>query len=716
MDLEGQCKVHKLWVSSSTQSCVVEFTLTSDDAQPVLVLGTSNPNQFNLTNLDARKGAITLTGDFTGYKGTFSLSPYCPVIYTRAGLLGDPRVSNASAVRLEENAAIAFDGEFEQDPSRGFEIAGSRSYVMAWDTLANSYTVKYPICGTGKLCKRGPGTVTLDGNYTASGGIEVQEGTLVLGALGSFPAGLSVVVSDGATLVQHKQIPGISVTGAGNWIQDIQNVVPFSNVTAIPLDFTDAEPTLPLSLKLSEQISIESFAPDFEAKELEVARLPSGSTATAEDFIDATEKTCGLPRTSFRIESRSGYKAVVLVVRPVVWSIADFNNSTYGLNGTAANWANGASASSGYDYFMTNIVYNTGSAYTAVPIRFNGGSLTLKDCGLYLTSPALDVGDLSFYGNVITRYNSTAVTTYLGYTDGSVRIAEGAHVDLLTIRVSNGYVEPGRIAIDISGEGSLTVSMASKIDGGAPIYLTGDNSAFSGKLKVTNPGTITSVADATTLHLGTATSFGGAMTVATADGVTLEKYSLLYPEQTMTLASPNRGITIISGGFNVTNGVALTVSVPLVVAGPAVKRGGGELALGGGTTFSDGSLAVTEGSVRALSDDSVAGDFTFSDGTTIVLDPTAGLTSGFSGSFAIEPGGRVNVELDSTSLTNGDSMVSIPICTVAAGGADLTERFVLNRVRRYVAKVVSEEVTVGETPCVRYSAVYCRAGLVISIR
>ena len=721
---------HSLCVSTANQKMVVDFTLTSETSvgsQPVVGIGADHTgwmgrNNINpMANMDAGNCTYTLTGDFSGYKGTFSLTgPYSPVIYARSGLLGDPGEANASAVSLQDNAAIAFSADFEQDAGRGFEIAGARAYLMTWETLANSYTVKYPICGTGTLCKRGPGTVTLAGDYSASGGLEVQAGTLVLDALGTFPSGLGVVVSNGATLVQHKQIPNISVQveEGGTWIRDIQYVVPYSDAdgTSTPLDFTDAVPTLPLSLKLSEPVAIASFAGNgFTAKRIDVAKLPADATATADDFVDGSDKTCGLPRTGFEIESRAGYKAVVLVARPVVWSVATLSDQTNGLNGNSGTWANGAVAQPEFDYFVTNTVMQTGRQYNSTSPAFNGGSLTIVGGGLYMTSPNVDVGDLTFYGNVIVRYNAGEVNPFSGITCGSVCVADGAYIELKTLKMGNGRIGTGRIATAVSGNGSIEASLNSKIDGGAPVYLTGDNSAFSGKLKVTNPGTITSVADATTLHLGEATSFGGAMAEATADGVTLEKYSLLQPEKTMTLDATNRGITIMSGGFNVSNELALTVAVPLTIAGPAFKLGAGELALGGALTLESGGFTVMEGAVRPLADAAVAGDFTFADGTTIVLDPAAGLTDGFTGAFAIAAGGHVVLALDETHLGGATDAARVPICTVPASGADLTDSFILNGVRGYKSRIAKTDVVVAGVPCVRYSAHFV-PGLVITFR
>lgn len=279
------------------------------------------------------------------------------------------------------------------------------------------------------------------------------------------------------------------------------------------------------------------------------------------------------------------------------------------------------------------------------------------------------------------------------------------------------------IAVAVSGSGTLVPQSYTAVEGGMPVYLTGDNSGYSGKMVVTckeNNGISAEETTGTTLHLGHDASLGGAMASATADGVLLEKYSFLMPEQTMTLNAANRGITITAGGFDVPEGVALTVAVPLTVDGAAIKRGAGELALSGAATFASGStFAVKEGSVRALSDAAVAGDFSFADGTTIVLDPDASLVNGFCGDFAVTGEGtpKVTVSVDTTSAAfSADGAATLPICTVPATTADLTGSFTLAKVRGCSAELVKENVTVDGVACVRYSEHFSQAGTVLYMR
>lgn len=721
----------------------------------------------NTDNVDPANGMTvdsTLTigiGDASAFEGKYVISdPTKDKVWTNlvnngysvrahlkfvsATAFGDPTATKADAVTLNEGAYLSLGANVEQYATRGVTIAADKKGgVEAADNTTWALTAPVTCESGATFAKVGEGTVTLDGDCTGVSAIEVTEGTLVLGAFGSFANGLAVTVKPGATLVQNKHVGNIAVTceEGGTYTQDIQYVVPYSDATgaSTPLDFTAAMPELPLSIRLTESVEIASFANNgWTAKRIDVARLPSDTTATAEDFNDGTLKTYGLPKTSFEIEARDGYKALVLVAKPVVWNIeprvgvGDFiDGVNYGLNGTNGQWSLPGSAQQGYDYLATNYVQGTGKYTTDAP-PFHGDSLTIVGQNMALTSGNVDIGNAFFYGNVETYYNAgnlggtNSRKPWTGITRGTATIAEGATLTIQTRQPKDAStdIRTNHLDVAVFGEGNLKLTSGKLknndpyyfIPGGAPVYLGGDNSGFSGKMIVTCYGSDPSESDGTTLHLGQASSFGGTMPAATADGLLLEKYGFLYPEQTMTLNAANRGIKIVSGGFDVPEGVALTVSVPLAINGAAVKKGAGELALGGATTFASGSFTVKEGAVRALSDDAVAGDFAFADGTTIVQDPEATLVNGFTGAFSVVGEGtpKVHVSLD-RSHSHSD-VYTIPVCTVSSSAADLTDSIELAAVRGYTSRLVKEDVIVGGEDRVRYSAGWRRLGLVVSFR
>ena len=700
------------------------FSISSDTSK--LLVGTLVDSTLTIGagNAAAFKGkyviadAPTRTISDVGYTGRAHLK------FESATAFGDPTSELADAVTLGERAYLSLGASVVQYATRGITVtAGKKGGIAA--ASGEELTLTAPVtCGSGATFhKIGAGAVALAGDCTGVSAMEVTEGTLVLGVDGQFANGLAVTIKPGATLVQNKYVGNIAVTceEGGTYTKNIHYLVPYSNATgtSTPLDFTAGVPELPLSIRLSEPIEIASFAPDFETNRIDVAKLPSDTTATVADFGDATEKTYGLPKTSFEIEAREGYKALVLVAKPVVWSLSQLEDNTEsgGLNGTAANWANNAVAQAGYDYLLTNDVKYTGT--TSKAAKFNGDSLTVaKVKNFRLTSPGVDIGDASFFERVEVYYNNGSLKGkgYTGITSGSIFIAKDAELHLQTKKSTTGAIMTNCVAVAVSGEGELWAYAYKAIADGMPVCLMGDNSGFSGKL-VVSCNEAAEETTGTTLHLGQGTSFGGAMAEATADGVLLAQYSFLHPEQTMTLNATNRGITLKAGGFDVKEGVALTVAVPIAVTGKAYKKGAGELALGGAATFESGKyFVVQEGSVRALSDAAVAGDFRFADGTTVVLDPAAGLVNGFTGSFSVTGEGtpKVTVAVDTASPAfNLDAPVTLPICTLPSSAGDLTDSFSFARVQGCKASLVKENVTVDGTACVRYSAKYTLQGLTI---
>ena len=650
---------------------------------------------------------------------------------------GASGTSKPGAVTLRERTYLKVGSSVTQYASRGVSVyQGMKGGVYADD---GDWTLTAPVtCGDGAIFEKfGPDAVTLAGDCMGVSTMEVTQGTLVLGADGSFADNLAVTVKPGATLVQNKFIGNINVTceEGGTYTKDIYYIVPYVNAaggsgTSTPRDFTSDMPELPLSVRLSVPIEIESFSPGFAEKRIEVARLPSDTMATAADFADVTDKTYGLPNTRFVIEDGEGYKSLVLVAKPVVWSLRDISSSegkTGTINGEAGDWSYGDAAQAGFDYLLTNSLSRTGgNNITSVP-GFLGDSLTtaVKDTVvLQLTNPDIDVGNLVCHAaQTAIRYVNGTVkgNGYTGITGGTIRVEDGALLNVQSRLASNNAMMTNVVAVAISGPGNLRASLYALTQGGGPVYLTGDNSGLSGLVDVTSGSENATEADAITLHLGQAASLGGAMPKFTANGVALRFYSFLYPEETMTLNAANRGITVSKGGFDVSEGRTLTVAVPLTIAGTAIKRGAGCLALGGALTYTSGSLAVKEGAVKALSDAAVANvPVTFSDGTAIVLDPEATTVNGFfGGTFAVSGEGtpkvRILLDTDGASFDAKRPYV-LPICTMPATAADLTDKFTLVNPRGFVSRLVREDVTVNGVACVRYSVRYRPRNLVMSFR
>ena len=138
-----------------------------------------------------------------------------------------------------------------------------------------------------------------------------------------------------------------------------------------------------------------------------------------------------------------------------------------------------------------------------------------------------------------------------------------------------------------------------------------------------------STAESARLEVALGSSLGGAMDAFTADGIMINKYSIVRPQQTMTLNAVNRGVTIDGyGGFEVAADQVLTIANPVALAGGSgsfIKMGAGSLKLDGAVTRSGANtIAVDEGWLTAPAND-VANDadVVFAAGTGLEIDLTA---------------------------------------------------------------------------------------------
>lgn len=255
--------------------------------------------------------------------------------------------------------------------------------------------------------------------------------------------------------------------------------------------------------------------------------------------------------------------------------------------------------------------------------------------------------------------------------------------------------------------------------------LYGDNSAYKGKIYVTftENNKYLSEGGGVALTYNSANALGGVLDVFKYDSLTLDKYSMLRPAESMEFSTENRGI-YGSGpfGFDITNGVTFKVGVPVKMDDIMFKHGEGDLILGGEISYGGSSTKtcyVREGGIGALADAAVAGlDVVFSNGTKIVVSPDATLENGFTG-VSFEPAdATVSVVLasDFTPPANGEAF-TVAIATVPTSEGDLSSHFALEGgLRGYTGTIVTESVVVDDVPCTRYIARYAHNGMIIIFR
>ena len=545
---------------------------------------------------------------------------------------------------------------------------------------------------------------------------------------------MEITVKAGATLIQRKFIPNIRVTcePGGTWQRHLVVSYDPTAQTATPIDLTTASADLfPMEIQLSSKITI----PCTTIKPFAVAYLPEGPTAA--DFTDVSTKTYELPHTSFKIEADDQNRRVlVLVPKPVVQSSKDFPSSLGGPNNAGNGyWISFEGAPRpGYDFLMTHVMselgnepfagdsitYARSSGSRAINVRTGGGDGKTKE-------PNVSYIDASVY---YTRYFIPNYSGIEQVVNGKLHVI-GAFEDANPIefraKYGEGFNLGGTIeyAFDVDGEAPIKLTCDASGARNAQLTFSGDNSAYKGKITVTdNYATnvlVNPESSGLRLIFNEAKNLGGALGSFAFDALKVDRYARLCPSKDVTLDAANRGVYVTTGGVDVASGVTLTVKEPLRVDGLLFKQGAGTLALGGKVSFgakgttvgSRNELFVREGFVEALADDAVAGFRTvFADGAGISVSPGAALTTGFTDALTAE--GRIAVTLDKTQpgFVEGTAY-ELPICTVSDDSGITVETFAVARIKGYSGEVTATPAGAGQT---LYSLKYQPKGLVLLVR
>ena len=725
--LDNSSGTHRLGtIASSGGVLVLQSALTCSDSSLAVIIKTS-------TNADSY---IVIAGINTAYQGYFDQQTQtAPLIVAQADALGSPSVVRTDALSINvANAVFSVLNGVKPNAARGIEINNdgfricATNYTMLPAAAAyadcSSFELPMPISGSYGFTKDGDGTVTLSGAYTA-GDIVVANGTLDIAATASFPAGQNISVASGASLIVHQSLSGFNISGAGTWEQVLDPLVveyddSTRRATAIERGSSYEIPAgVKQPISLSEPVALPLHPAPVRQEVLTVAA--GAADLSADDFVDATGKTYGLPKTSFTVEKDgSGVQHVYLTIRPVVVSKAAFNDSKVGLNGDDTTWSNEAAAQPGFDYLITNLVNEIGN------FDFNGDSLTIADTSEVHSRENSRISSATIYpGNMIRQNRSTGGGRWT--INGNICIV-GDYGDssYLTFqaRYAGGY---HRLSANLSGAGSLKLVGAgvdAGIVGGHPLgspQLYGDNSDYLGKMYVTYSDNNRTEYSGTPFGFNSAAALGGALDEFKFDSLQLDRYSMICPATNMEFSTENRGI-YGSGpfGFDVTNGITFKVGVPVKMDNIMFKHGEGDLILGGAISYGASSTKtcyVREGGIGALNDAAVAGlDVVFSNGTKIVVASDATLANGFTG-MTFEPAdATVSIGVADASTLSGCENHQFVIATIPTSEGDLSSHFALEAARGFIGTIATESVVVDEVPCTRYIAKYAHKGLIISFR
>ena len=468
--------------------------------------------------------------------------------------------------------------------------------------------------------------------------------------------------------------------------------VPFSGKTATALTVTNSFAVADGAMIELDGFSSVAFTNGIE--NVSVLRLEGVAAENAPDVSALRFKTleCGLPRSAVFawVDGEDGSKTLSLSWKPVVIA-KQFVTATQMLDENYAGyWSDGKLPHEGCDYLM---IGNGATDTFSCPSTFSfpGDSLTLEKQSVYMNKAGADwrgadchFDDLRLNGFAATFYESNKKFT------GVMQIMPGgASFSIYQTKFLNLYCE-------IKGEGNLKFDgKSSNASPYGTAVLAGTNLCYGGRITVTtpvfagngnkpatpNPDSDPQIVTRCLVHDGRA--LGGRYTKDdnAYSAITIQNYSKLYTERSISIDEPTRGVFIDNGAlFEVPDGESLTINSAITYNGELRKLGGGTLALGARALFVDGNaetapvegkniLSVRAGALKPVNPQSTDGlAMEFKEGTSLVLpaNGAVGFLSVRNGSsITVDTlSGKVPVHFDLTGFDVSGTAFSIPLATV----------------------------------------------------
>jgi hypothetical protein len=474
--------------------------------------------------------------------------------------------------------------------------------------------------------------------------------------------------------------------------------------------------------------------------------VPAGSEIAENDFEFRIIKglgasVCGkLVACSLKVETSGENKILYLVMdkytclkKDEVWGksgwFAEYSDNWHGVE-------NGVPLSPDTIY----INYYQQMTSPGQACEFGGKKLVVSynDWGLLFACQEITVPDFVLaYGGQLRFWNQQTAKL-----SGNITLVN-PNSDGFSMTVANARNYTARICSDIKGSGGMKIlgsngrNSDKTDDPSATVYLQGDNSAFSGRIYVTNVKN--DPATNMTLRISAAKQLGGAMEKFTYNGLGFANWSRFQADASLDLSEPTRGVYFLGGNYvNVPNAAhTLTLASQTTMAGKLVKEGAGTLALGGTVKFTSSQkdqpeagtnvLHVANGRIMPVSKGGADGlAISFAEGTGLRLSPLGEGDSDVKGyglynvkwsaPFNLEEtDGKLNVALDMPSNRSEiPGKFSFGVCTVSEAAAEsLRDNIELPTVRGYALTVSEECIDEGT---VTFKASYCRRGLSVIVK
>ncbi len=313
---------------------------------------------------------------------------------------------------------------------------------------------------------------------------------------------------------------------------------------------------------------------------------------------------------------------------------------------TAAGlWENNQAPSDAYDYIIPDGKLLRARASTA----FAGNSLTINKGGDFaINGVTATVNDLRMLGGGHLSIRNDGVLNILR---GTATVISASASDYFQIEIEQSQpttLRRGTFENAFTGDGNIRFGEyhGASANKKGEFFVSGDNSAFTGRIRLQGSGFVTEFKDANAL--------GGSPATFTADALNFVSNAVLRVggmadsvSTSYTFDTPNRGIQLglIGGIFRVSDNLSLTLANPISGTGKLTKDGNGDLVLTGNNTFSGGTALsagrLVTGNANALG----TGGLTLAEGTKLRIDNADGLTVKGETPFTLPEGGKLDLSV-----------------------------------------------------------------------
>ena len=487
--------------------------------------------------------------------------------------------------------------------------------------------------------------------------------------------------------------------------------------------------------------------PDVNSAErrIPVIVAPTGSGLSANAFeigsFGATASVMAKTAAcSLEVDTAGAVEKLYLVVGKYTYlNTKDVSGQSSWTPTYASHWK-GLSSGTALDPDTTYVDYGkqmvTPDGGANIVSSFDGRRLVLNSNNAFLyCASSLRIDDFVLMNGAYLQMHPTSGAHIYGHV--MIAAPNGTVASPVQFRTAKGYT--ANIDADSSGPGDIVLKGTTSDNANckAVFALNGDNSAFTGRLAVTNDKD--SPLTNTTLNVSNANALGGARQSFAYNALSFSNSSRFNVNGSICISEPTRGVYFSGVNYvNVPNdGHTLTLASQTTLAGTLVKEGAGTLALGGTLKFTSSQddtptvdlnvLLVNAGRIRPLSKYGADGlAISFASGTGIILAPLAEAIADVRryGLFDVKwttpfdltaTGGKLDVALDLPQDMSGvPSRFSFGVCTVLAPVAPSIEgNIVLPDVRGYRHSVAVIDNGDGT---VTFKATYAKIGFVVSIR